>query len=102
MREDLFDQYERFCFSYFDRVNSGDMMSRVVNDLFDICEAAHHVPEWIIICGVEIVGAYVILFTISPVLAGVMAVVTLVFVAIMVRQNLRMRAVVCRQPPQDL
>ncbi len=93
MREDLFDQYERFCFSYFDRVNSGDMMSRVVNDLFDICEAAHHVPEWIIICGVEIVGAYVILFTISPVLAGAMAVVTLVFVAIMVRQNLRMRAV---------
>ena len=93
MREDLFDQSERFCFSYFDRVNSGDMMSRVVNDLFDICEAAHHVPEWIIICGVEIVGAYVILFTISPVLAGAMAVVTLVFVAIMVRQNLRMRAV---------
>ena len=93
MRQDLFDQYERFSFAYFDRVNSGDMMSRVVNDLFDICEAAHHVPEWIIICGVEIVGAFVILFTISPVLAGVMAAVTLVFVAIMVRQNLHMRAV---------
>ena len=93
MRQDLFDQYERFSFAYFDRVNSGDMMSRVVNDLFDICEAAHHVPEWIIICGVEIIGAFVILFTISPVLAGVMAAVTLVFVAVMVRQNFRMRAV---------
>ena len=93
MRQDLFDQYERFCFSYFDRVNSGDMMSRVVNDLFDICEAAHHVPEWIIICGVEIVGAFVILMTISPVLAGAMAVVTAIFVAVMVRQNLRMREV---------
>ncbi len=93
MRQDLFDQYERFSFSYFDRVNSGDMMSRVVNDLFDICEAAHHVPEWIIICGVEIVGAFVILFTISPALTGVMAVVTSLFVAIMVRQNVRMRAV---------
>ena len=45
MREDLFDQYERFSFAYFDRNSSGDMMSRVVNDLFDICEAAHHVPE---------------------------------------------------------
>ena len=42
MREDLFDQYERFSFAYFDRNSSGDMMSRVVNDLFDICEAAHH------------------------------------------------------------
>ena len=93
MRQDLFDQYERFCFTYFDRVNSGDMMSRVVNDLFDICEAAHHVPEWIIICGVEIVGAFIILATISPVLTGVMAAVTAVFVVIMVRQNLHMREV---------
>lgn len=93
MREDLFDQYERFSFAYFDRVNSGDMMSRVVNDLFDICEAAHHVPEWIIICGVEIVGAFVILTTIAPVLAVVMMAVTLAFVAVMVRQNLRMRSV---------
>ncbi len=49
MREDLFDQYERFSFAYFDAHNSGDMMSRVVNDLFDICEGAHHLPEWIII-----------------------------------------------------
>ena len=93
MRQDLFDQYERFSFSYFDRVSSGDMMSRVVNDLFDICEAAHHVPEWIIICGVEIIGAFAILFTISPVLAGVMFAVTVVFVGIMVRQNLTMREV---------
>ena len=93
MREDLFDQYERFSFSYFDRVSSGDMMSRVVNDLFDICEAAHHVPEWIIICGIEIVGAFVILFTISPALAAVMAVVAAFFVVVMVRQNFRMRAV---------
>ena len=93
MREDLFDQYERFSFAYFDAHSSGDMMSRVVNDLFDICEAAHHVPEWIIICGIEIVGAFVILFTISPVLAGVMALITAVFVVVMVRQNFRMREV---------
>ena len=93
MREDLFDQYERFSFAYFDKHNSGDMMSRVVNDLFDICEGAHHLPEWLIICGIEIVGAFVILFTISPVLAGAMSLVTAVFVGIMVWQNLRMRAV---------
>ena len=93
MREDLFDQYERFCFSYFDRVNSGDMMSRVVSDLFDICEGAHHLPEWLIICTIEIVGAFVILFTISPVLAGAMVAITAVFVVIMVRQNLNMRGV---------
>ena len=93
MREDLFDQYERFSFAYFDRNSSGDMMSRVVNDLFDICEAAHHVPEWIIICGIEIIGSFVILFTIAPVLALAMAVVTAVFAVIMFWQNMRMREV---------
>lgn len=93
MREDLFDQYECFSFAYFDRNSSGDMMSRVVNDLFDICEAAHHVPEWIIICGIEIIGSFVILFTIAPVLALAMAVVTAVFAVIMFWQNMRMREV---------
>lgn len=93
MREDLFDQYERFSFAYFDRNSSGDMMSRVVNDLFDICEAAHHVPEWIIICGIEIVGSFVILFAIAPVLALAMAVATAVFAVIMFWQNMRMREV---------
>ena len=93
MREDLFDQYERFSFAYFDRNSSGDMMSRVVNDLFDICEAAHHVPEWIIICGIEIIGSFVILFTIAPVLALAMVVVTAVFSVIMFWQNMRMREV---------
>lgn len=93
MREDLFDQYERFSFAYFDAHNSGDMMSRVVNDLFDICEGAHHLPEWIIICGIKIIGALAILFTISPELAGALTLVTVVFVALMVRQNLHMRSV---------
>ncbi len=93
MREDLFDQYERFSFAYFDRNSSGDMMSRVVNDLFDICEAAHHVPEWIIVCGIEIIGSFVILFTIAPVLALAIAVVTALFAVIMFWQNMRMREV---------
>ncbi|WP_072415865.1 ABC transporter ATP-binding protein [Collinsella phocaeensis] len=93
MREDLFDQYERFSFGYFDAHSSGDMMSRVVNDLFDICEGAHHLPEWIIICGIKIVGALVILFTISSSLAAALTLVTVVFAVIMIRQNFRMREV---------
>ena len=92
MRQDLFDQYERMGFAYSDSHSSGDMMSRVVNDLFDICEAAHHVPEWIIICAIEIIGSFVILFGLSPALAGAILVVTVVFAAVMVRMNLMMRA----------
>ena len=92
MRQDLFDQYERMSFSYFDKHSSGDMMSRVVNDLFDICEAAHHMPEWIIICSIEIVGSFAILFGLSPALSAAILAVTLVFAAVMVRMNLTMRA----------
>ena len=92
MRQDLFDQYERMGFAYFDSHSSGDMMSRVVNDLFDICEAAHHVPEWIIICAIEIIGSFVILFGLSPALAAAILVVTLAFAAVMFRMNLTMRA----------
>ena len=45
MRQDLFDQFERLSFSYYDRNNTGEMMSKLVSDLFDISEFAHHGPE---------------------------------------------------------
>lgn len=81
MRQDLFDAYERFSFSYFDRHNTGDLMSRVTNDLFDIAEAAHHGPEWIVICSIEIIGAFVIMATISWELSLALALVTAVLLA---------------------
>ena len=45
MRRQLFDHYEKLSFSYYDRNNSGQMMSKLVSDLFDIAEFAHHGPE---------------------------------------------------------
>ena len=93
MRQDLFDQYERFSFSYFDRHNTGDLMSRVVSDLFDICEAAHHGPEYAIICGIKIVGSFAILATINWKLSAVLAVITAVLWAYNSRANRRMRVV---------
>ena len=76
MRQDLFDAYERMSFSYFDHHHTGDLMSRVTNDLFDIAEAAHHGPEWIVICSIEIVGSFVLLALISWELSLALAVVT--------------------------
>ena len=81
MRQDLFDSYERFSFSYFDSHNTGDLMSRVTNDLFDIAEAAHHGPEWIVICSIEIVGSFVIMAFISWRLSLVLAAITVVLLA---------------------
>ena len=81
MRQDLFDAYERFSFSYFDHHNTGDLMSRVTNDLFDIAECAHHGPEWIVICSIEIVGSFVIMAFISWKLSMVLALITVVLLA---------------------
>lgn len=93
MREDLFDAYQRMSFSYFDRHKSGDLMSRLVSDLFDISEAAHHGPEYLIIGAVEIVGSFVILCTINIPLTFMLAVIAAVLVVFNFFSNLRMRAV---------
>ena len=45
MRRDLFAKYERLPFSYYDENKTGDLLSRLTNDLFDVSELAHHGPE---------------------------------------------------------
>ena len=93
MREDLFDAYERMSFSYFDRHKSGDLMSRLVSDLFDISETAHHGPEFLLIGLVEIVGSFVILAGINGELTAALAVVLAVLVVFNFFANRRMEAV---------
>lgn len=92
MRADLFAQYERFSFSYYDRVKTGDMMSRIVNDLFDIAEAAHHGPENIIISAIEIVGMLIIMMLINWQLALALTLVTVLVVLYLLGMNRRLRA----------
>lgn len=93
MRRDLFDQYERFSFSYFDRHNTGDLMSRLVSDLFDIAEAAHHLPEAIIVCLTQVVGSFIIMFFIGWELALAMAVITVILAFYNIHINKRMKVV---------
>ena len=78
MRQDLFNQYQRLSFSYYDKHNTGVMMSRVVSDLFDICEFAHHGPENLFISLFKIVGSFIILATIYWPLALILLAVTIV------------------------
>lgn len=58
MRRKLFDHYENLSFSYYDQHNTGQMMSRLVSDLFDISEAAHHGPENLFISLVRSLDLY--------------------------------------------
>ncbi|NLC25220.1 MAG: ABC transporter ATP-binding protein [Fastidiosipila sp.] len=61
MRQDLFTHMEKLSFSFFDDTNTGQMVSRIITDLQDITELAHHGPENLLISLVKIIGAFVIL-----------------------------------------
>lgn len=65
MRNNLFNHIEKLSFSYFDNTKTGQLMSRITNDLFDIAELAHHGPEEIFISTIKILGAFGILLSIN-------------------------------------
>ena len=92
MRQQLFDHYEKLSFSYYDNNNSGQMMSKLVSDLFDIAEFAHHGPENLFISLIKIVGSFIFLFLINWHLAVPLAVLVLFMILFSTRQNKRMQA----------
>ncbi|MCR5609862.1 MAG: ABC transporter ATP-binding protein, partial [Lachnospiraceae bacterium] len=65
MRAEIFDQYQKLSFSYYDEQKVGQMMSRITNDLFGISELLHHGPENLAISFIKIIGAFIILSNIS-------------------------------------
>lgn len=65
MRAELFDHLQRLPVSYFDDNKTGALMSRILNDLFEITELAHHGPEDLFISGVLLIGAFVLMSSIS-------------------------------------
>ena len=91
MRQQLFDHYEKLSFSYYSRNNSGQMMSKLVSDLFDIAEFAHHGPENLFISVVKIFGSFIFLFLINWRLALPLVVLVLCMFVFSFRQNQRMQ-----------
>ena len=87
MRQELFDHYEQLSFSYYDRNNTGQMMSKLVSDLFDISEMAHHGPENLFISLIKLVGSFVFLFMTEWKLALILLVVAAAMFAVCLRQN---------------
>lgn len=92
MRQRLFDHYESLSFSYYDQNNSGQMMSKLVSDLFDISEFAHHGPENLFISLIKIVGSFVFLFLINWKLAIPLLVLVAFMLFFSYGQNKKMQA----------
>ncbi|MBO4940454.1 MAG: ABC transporter ATP-binding protein [Clostridia bacterium] len=79
MRRDLFRHIERQPFSFFDENKTGNIMSRIVNDLFEVSELAHHAPEDLFNSFLSIIGALVMLCTIN----GWLALIVLCYIPLM-------------------
>ena len=90
MRKELFDQYEKLSFSYYDQNNSGQMMSKLVSDLFDISELAHG-PENLFISVIKIIGSFIFLFMINRMLAVPMLILVVLMLVFSYGQNKKMQ-----------
>ena len=93
MRRDLFNHLQRLSFSYYDENNTGEMMSKLVSDLFDISELAHHGPENVFISVLKIAGSFILLALINVKMTLILFAVSVVMLVFTVWQNRRMRSV---------
>lgn len=64
MRRDMFRHLQKLPLSFFDENKTGNIMSRIINDLFDVSELAHHGPENLFLCTVMFVGSFAVMSTI--------------------------------------
>lgn len=65
LRNELFQHYQKLSFSFYDEQKTGQLMSRLTNDLFSLTELYHHGPEDIVISFIKFFGAFIILATIN-------------------------------------
>ena len=79
MRNELFEHYQKLSFNFYDEHRTGQLMTRISNDSFDLAELYHHGPEDIVIASLNFIGAFVILININVKLA----LIALLFLPIM-------------------
>ena len=90
LREDLFTKMQTLDFEFFDKNRTGQLLSRITGDLFEITEFSHHGPEDLFIAGVTIIGAIIIMFTIQWKLALVILIIIPLFLVIVLLNRRRM------------
>lgn len=92
LRNEIFAHYQKLSFNFFDNQKVGHLLSRVTADLFDITELLHHGPEDIVISLIKIIGSFIILYTVNPILSAtsmVLVIIMFIFAMIMNRKMKR-------------
>lgn len=93
MRQDLFYHLQMLPFSYYDENNTGEMMSKLISDLFDISELAHHGPENVFISLLKILGSFAVLLTINIKMTLILFGVTLIMAIFAINKNVKMQKI---------
>ncbi len=91
MRSDIFNHLQKLSFSYYDNTNTGKLMSRIITDLFDISELAHHGPEDVFISILKILGSFIVLLSINVKITGILFFITLVMIYFSYFYNKKMK-----------
>lgn len=104
MRAELFAHLQKLPFSYYDETKVGSVMSRLVNDLFEVSELAHHGPEDVFLSVLSIIGALVMILFINPWLSLILLAILpfLVFIAAKLRLGLRHSFKISREKTSEI
>lgn len=90
IRRDLFYHMQELSFDFYDQNRTGQLMSRLTTDLFELTELAHHGPEDLFISVITIVGALIVMFTVEWRLALVVCVIVPIFMLVVMRRRRHM------------
>ena len=90
IRRDLFSHLQYLSYEYYDRNRTGQLMSRLTSDLFEITELAHHGPEDLITSVLTVIGAMIIMFTVQPLLALVVCLMFPVCLSVVIVRRRKM------------
>ncbi len=91
MREDLYGHLQKLSMSYYDKTKTGEIISRIMGDLEIISELAHHGPEDFFIALVMLVGSFILMFSMSPLLTFLVFASLPLFFYFALRQNRKMK-----------
>ncbi|XJS11714.1 ABC transporter ATP-binding protein [Aerococcaceae bacterium WGS1372] len=98
MRNELFEHFQKQSFAYFDKKKTGELMSRITSDLFEVSELAHHGPEDVFITVMTLIGAFILMLNVHVKLAlmtvaliPILAIVLGIFSKRMVKVNMNIK-----------
>ena len=91
LRNTIFDHYQKLSFNFFDNQKVGHLLSRVTSDLFDITELLHHGPEDIMISLIKVIGSFIILFSVNPILSATTCVLVVIMFGFAFFMNIKMK-----------